>query len=134
MNMKKALTILILCFFSTMVIGGERLPSLLISNPWKLSSTSKGSPNELNIQEYIITFKTDGTWAYTSVLDGQFEGVKTKGSGTWLIKESVLIYTAGDNTGESNISIENSLLKLSPDPVLVFEGKEEIDTTYVSLK
>jgi hypothetical protein len=53
MTMKKILlTIVILCLFnSPNVFAGDRLPSLLVSNAWKLVETDKGLPSKMFIKQ-----------------------------------------------------------------------------------
>ena len=132
MTMKKILlTIVILCLFnSPNVFAGDRLPSLLVSNAWKLVETDKGLPSKMFIKEYKMTFLPDGNWSFNSELTGKYAGMKMNGSGTWRVKEETLIYTAGDNSGKSQIEIKDGILRLNPDPVVVFNGIEPVATIY----
>lgn len=122
---------IILIWTVNTVYAGDRLPSLLVSHSWQLNTTSKGKPEVLNIKEFQSTFSHDGKWVFKSVMSGQFEGMKMNGAGTWRIKDSKLFYTVGGNSGQSNIEIKNGILKLNPDPVLLFNGETPINTVYV---
>lgn len=131
---KNTIIFFLFCLLSLPAIGGERLPSLLVSNAWELVDTSKGKPEKLDIKAYKLTFSMDGTWHYISSQGNEYGGFNVKGSGTWMIEDTQLIFTVGDNKGKSKISISNGQLSLSPDPVLLFDGKEAINTTYIRSK
>ncbi len=132
MTMKKRLIIIIVVFFLysiSNVLAGERIPSLLVGT-WKLINTSKGLPIKMFIKEYKVTFLSDGKWMFKTVLAGKYEGMEMKGSGTWQVKGENLLYTAGDNSGISHIEIKEGILKLNPDPVVMFNGTENVTTAY----
>lgn len=121
---------IILLFLSFNALAGERLPSLLSSGSWKLSKTSMGKASVLSIEEYIAIFNKDGTWTYSAKMIGNFKGMEMSGSGEWKVNGNNLEYTVGDKQGKSKIEITDSVLTLSPDPVLFYNGSEAIETYY----
>jgi hypothetical protein len=128
--MKNTAIIFLVVFLSFSAIAGDRLPSLLSNGVWELKSTSKGKPEQLNIETYTASFNSDGSWIFKSSLNGKFAGMTVEGAGSWSITGSTLNYTAGDNSGSSTIVIKDGILYLSPDPVVLFNGSEQIKTEY----
>ncbi|MCP3921471.1 MAG: hypothetical protein GY714_02685 [Desulfobacterales bacterium] len=133
MNMKtRLLKLFIIVFLFSFVnaYAGDRIPSLLVGNSWKLKKTSKGSPSKMFIKEYKVNFLHNGNWFYECKLTGKYKGMTMKGSGKWNVKGETLIYTAGDNSGKSHIEIDGDILKFDPDPVVFYNGSEPIKTLY----
>ncbi|MGJ8674107.1 hypothetical protein [Rubritalea sp.] len=89
-----------------------------------------GPPSVISLGKYTAIFNKDGTWSYSAKMAGKLEGMEMKGTGTWKVDGSILVYTIGDNQGKSNIQIRNTVLTLSPDPVLLYNGTEPIETLY----
>ena len=53
-----------------------------------------------------------------------------KGGGTWSVANSVIKYTAGDNSGTSKASLKGTVLVLDPDFTVRRGGKDEVTGEY----
>ena len=97
---------------------------------WELKSVAAHPPSALNIRSWKIAFGRDGRWTYSGEMMGRFDGMKLRGDGSWNTKGRRLSYTAGANHGETEFTIKNDFLTLSPDPVVMPDGKTRVTTTY----
>ena len=139
MKLKGALPILVILIVSCSLVACRTSPPTKAADArnlvagWKLSTVSGQSPAALNIKSWRIEFLTEGNWNYSGEMTGVFEGMKVKGSGTWLVREDQLEYTAGDNKGKTTVHLEGDSLLLSPDPVIRLHGREPVETRYVKV-
>ena len=94
---------------------------------WILKNVG-GKPPPLAL--HVFHFKVGGTWDSTSILlqtgGGHFE---LKGAGIWEIQEDILKYTAGQNSGETGIKVEDAFIALDQDPML--QLSEYLDRTCI---
>ena len=100
---------------------------------WVLKTINGLPPSNLQIKDWRIDFLTNQHWTYSGEMTGHFTGMKLSGEGSWRIQSDSsgsLEYTAGENSGRSTITLRNGLLRLSPDPVIVQDGKNPVTTTY----
>jgi hypothetical protein len=106
-----------------------------ILGSWNLKTISGNSPDKLNIKSCKIEFSEDGKWNYSVKMTRQYEGMELEGSGTYKTNSNAFEYTAGENSGKSEIEIKDDLLMLSPDPVIKPNGgKVAAKTVYERLK
>jgi hypothetical protein len=99
---------------------------------WKLKAVGGKVPATIAIKLWQVEFQ-QGNWIYSGSMTGKWEGMKLSGSGTWLLQGNRLEYTAGANTGQATVHIDNDSLVLSPDPGVRLKGKEAVETQYVRL-
>jgi hypothetical protein len=97
---------------------------------WELKSVAGRAPETLNIKSWEIAFRRGGRWTYSGEMKGPYEGLKLSGDGTWKTEGAQIRYAAGDNQGQSEFMIEKNVLTLSPDPVVMPDGKTHAATTY----
>jgi len=100
---------------------------------WKLKTVGGKDLAAINLQFYRAEFLENGEWTYSGAMAGSLSGMKMRGSGTWNIQSGNFNYTAGQNKGQSKITIQDNILTLSPDPV-VLDPKNEAVTTYERVK
>jgi hypothetical protein len=98
---------------------------------WKLKSVGGKAPATISIKSWQVEFREQGQWQYSGEMSGQYAGMKLSGSGTWLEQGEHLEYTAGAGKGKTTVHFDADSLILSPDPVLVLNGREPVDTRYV---
>ena len=104
-------------------------PEQLVGS-WKLKSVDGASPTTIDVKSYKAEFLKDGAWKFFCEMGGRYAGMQLEGSGKWQIINGSLHCTAGANQNKSKLTIENQILKLSPDPVLLRGGKTPLTTTY----
>ena len=97
---------------------------------WVLETVGGDPPATINMRSWRIVFSTNHQWTYSGEMTGKFAGMEVNGSGTWKISSGVLEYTAGENKGQSTPTIRQRILTLSPDPVVMPDGKTPVFTTY----
>jgi hypothetical protein len=96
------------------VAAGRGEQNDILVATWELKSVAAHSPSALNIRSWRVAFERGGRWTYSGEMMGRFEGMKLSGHGSWNTKGSQLSYTAGDNHGQSEFSVKNEVLTLSP--------------------
>jgi hypothetical protein len=106
-----------------------------LSGAWILETVGGKPPGAVNLKSWRITFSTNQfstnqQWNYSGEMTERFGGMQVSGSGSWKISSGVLEYTAGANTGRSIPKIRDRTLTLSPDPVVMPDGKTPVVTTY----
>jgi hypothetical protein len=75
--------------------------------------------NQPPITMHVLHFKTGGTWESESILLNQGGGhFDIAGGGIWKINKGVLSFTAGENSGETEIKVEENFVTLGKDPIL----------------
>src|SRR5262249_29411978 len=103
-------------------VGNSNRPEQISANQliggWRLKTVDNQSPSEINIKSWLIEFSDKQKWTYSGEMTGQYAGMALQGSGTWSINGGLLDYTAGDNKGQTKISIQSDMLILTPDPVV----------------
>jgi hypothetical protein len=97
---------------------------------WLLETVGGDPPGTINIKSWRIVFSTNQQWTYSGEMTGKFAGMHLNGSGTWKVSSGVLEYTAGENKGRLTPTIRQRILTLSPDPVVMPDGKTPVVTTY----
>ena len=71
------------------------------------------------ITMHVLHFKTDGNWESESLLLNQGGGhLEIAGGGVWKINNDILSFTAGENSGKTEIKIEENFVTLGKDPML----------------
>jgi hypothetical protein len=111
-------------------------PSVMLPGNWRLAAVDGADPASVHIKEYRAQFEKNGSWLYTATMNGNFEGMQLNGHGTWAIKNGVLSWTAGANSGASKVIFKgkNQLL-LDSDPVIRAPGgKQLVRTEYVRIE
>jgi hypothetical protein len=101
-----------------------------LSGTWVLETVGGKPPGAVNIKSWRIKFSTNEQWTYSGEMTERFGGMQLSGSGSWKISSGSLEYTAGNNKGRSIPTIQDGTLTLSPDPVVMPDGKSPIVTTY----
>jgi hypothetical protein len=101
-----------------------------ILGAWVLETIGGGPPGASNIKSWMIVFFANNQWTYAGEMTGIFAGLQVNGSGTWEISLGVLDYTVEGDKGRSMAAIRERILTLSPDPVIVPDGKTPVVTTY----
>jgi hypothetical protein len=122
--------IVFLAFAGTFVGSQRPIGPRDLDGPWDLETVAGKPANSINIQTWRITFSASQQWTYFGEMTERFGGMRLSGSGTWKIVSGELEYTAGENKGRSNVMIKNGVLTLSPDPVVMPDGKTPAVTTY----
>jgi hypothetical protein len=97
---------------------------------WRLVRAGGEAPVALNIKSLRIDIATDGTWSSEVEMQGPYAGMSMKGRGTWSLSEGVLTYTAGANSGKSNVRLESGRLVIDPDLSVLKDGKTEVTGEY----
>ena len=86
--------------------------------------------NQPPITMHVLHFQADGSWKSESILlntgGGHFD---IAGGGAWEINKGILSFTSGENSGETEIKVEENLVTLGKDPML--QLKEYPDKTCV---
>lgn len=98
----------------------------MIIGKWNLTRVDRQTPSTLDIKSHKIDFAINGTWTSETVMQGPFSGMQVKSSGTWSLKDSTISYTAGSNSGRSEIKLTKGQLILNPDFVIRKDGKIEV--------
>jgi hypothetical protein len=101
-----------------------------LSGAWILETVGGKLPGAVNIKSWRISFSINQQWNYSGEMTERFGGMQLSGSGSWRISSGVLEYTAGANKGRCIPTIRNRTLTLSPDPVVMPDGKTPTMTTY----
>jgi hypothetical protein len=134
------LVVVFLCFLvvSSARLGKSAEEASIRANDllgtWVLETVGGDPPATINIKSWQIAFSTNHQWTYSGDMTGRFAGMQLNGSGTWEISSGVLEYTAGANKGRSKPTIRQRTLTLSPDPVVMPDGKRPVVTTYKQAK
>jgi hypothetical protein len=97
---------------------------------WVLETVGGEPPATINIKSWRIVFSTNHQRTYSGEMTGKFAGMQLNGSGAWEISSGVLEYTAGESKGQLTPTIRQRILTLSPDPVIMPDGKTPVVTTY----
>jgi hypothetical protein len=130
------LMVVFLCFLvvSCARLGKSEEDASLRANDlvgtWVLETVGGDPPATINIKSWRIVFSANHQWTYSGEMTGRFAGMQLNGSGAWEISSGVLEYTAGANKGRSTPTIRQRILTLSPDPVVMPDGKKPAVTTY----
>jgi len=124
---------LLLCVLLVGCTSGDNRASIEekdLAGAWVLETVGGSPPSTVNIKSWRINFSANQKWTYSGEMTGPFGGAQVSGSGTWTISAVVLEYTAGNNKGQSIVTIQNGTLTLSPDPVIMPDGKTPTVTKY----
>jgi hypothetical protein len=101
---------------------------------WALETVGGGPPGASNIKSWQIVFSADNQWTYSGEMTGTFAGMQVNGSGTWGVISGVLDYSVEGSEGRSTATIRERILTLTPDPVIMPDGKTAAVTTYRQAK
>ena len=94
-----------------------------IVSTWSLVRVDSKSPSRINVKEWRITFRENGTWSYAGSMEGSLAGMKLSGAGTWrVVSPGHLEYRAGDIRGTLAFALNGNSLSFRPDPVLAKPG------------
>jgi hypothetical protein len=111
-------------------IAGDSTDAKDILGSWVLETVGGVPPSAVAIKEWRISFSADKKWAYSGEMTGRFAGTQLSGSGQLKLRSDVLLYSAGANKGESKVTVKDKILTLSPDPIVMPDGKTPAVTTY----
>jgi hypothetical protein len=125
-----AALLLVACASRGHIVAADSIDAKDLPGPWVLETAGGESPGVLAIKSWRINFSGDQRWTYAGEMTGRFAGMQVRGSGEWRINSNLLEYSAGANKGQSKVIIHDRLLTLSPDPVVMPEGKTRVVTTY----
>lgn len=94
-----------------------------IVSTWSLVQVDGEPPSRINVKEWRLTIRGNGTWSYAGVMQGPWSGMKLSGDGTWkVVSPDHLEYKAGDNRGILAFALNGKSLTFRPDPVLTKPG------------
>jgi len=125
-----ALMLLVVCASRGHIIAADSIDAKDLLGSWVLETAGGEPPSVLAIKSWRINFSADQRWTYAGEMTGRFAGMQLRGSGEWRINSTLPEYSAGANKGQSKVIIRDRLLTLSPDPVVMPEGKTRVVPTY----
>ncbi len=105
-----------------------RLEELL--GKWRMSKVNGQLPAAMDFQSLRIDLAADGTWTSEIKMQGAYSGITMKGGGKWSLKEGVIHYTSGENTGTSRVRLDLGRLVLDPDFTVRKDGTIEVPAEY----
>ena len=118
------------CHFWVLNIDKDTISFPEVVGTWYINKANGNNPKELSIDFNAIRFLSNGTFVYEAHINWNEPGKVIKGSGIWSLAKDELVYTINNKSGRSKIKLENGILKLNPDPILAFEGKNSIASEY----
>ena len=125
----------ILCGLGLLLAGCHQTPPppptpAMLVGSWRLFKVADYNPHIINIETWSITFKEDGSWSYGGTMSGKAKGTKLEGSGQWKLQGGTLEVTAEEHSTTCEVIFRNNELTLSPDPVLMVNGENYVQTLY----
>jgi hypothetical protein len=122
--------LLVVCATHSHIIAADSIDTKDLLGAWVLETVGGQPPGVFAIRSWRINFSPDQRWTYAGEMTGRFAGMQLRGSGEWRLNSTLLEYSAGANKGQSKVIIRDGSLTLTPDPVVMPEGKTRVVTTY----